>query len=166
MCHRSNEDQAPDVQMKYKTSYYCDPLQGAFMINPHQERVLILSVWVPDMQACQSCSLELQKCLCSVDCGCQVRVTYPSESRNGFVQRWRIWDGYILCIYPFHHQISVGISPALPIQKLMCNEMATTEKVLLLQFGIDNLYVCRHLQGWHGQIAVLECLGRWKAITS
>lgn len=41
MCHRSNKDQASDVQIKYKTPYYCDPLQGAFMINPHQERVLI-----------------------------------------------------------------------------------------------------------------------------
>lgn len=38
ICHRSNEDQTPDMQMKYKTSYYCGPLQGAFMINPHQEK--------------------------------------------------------------------------------------------------------------------------------
>lgn len=30
--------------MKHRTSYYCDPLQGAFTINPHQERESILSV--------------------------------------------------------------------------------------------------------------------------
>lgn len=51
--------------------------------------------------------------------------------------------------------------------KLICNEMATMEEVLLLHFGMKNFYhVCGHLQGWRGQVTVLGCLGCWQAITS
>lgn len=62
---------------------------------------------------------------------------------------------------------SVGILPTLPIQKLICNEMATMEKALLLHFGIESLQcVCGHLQGWNGQVTVSGYLGHWKAMTS
>lgn len=45
--HKSNEKQAPGMEVKSQPPYFCDVPQGAFMIDPHQgKKLLILSVWV------------------------------------------------------------------------------------------------------------------------
>ena len=58
---------------------------------------------------------------------------------------------------PFHrHFTHSDMVPILPIQKLIHNEMAMTEKVLSLRFGVKSLYDVRgHLQDSRGQVTVL-----------